>query len=105
MTLIGVSLRQRGFLNFTKFAKVFMLDVEIVLSRLSRLVCFFIHVLHILVRLFVRLHLYIFRCMKPPTSFLQAMEEYVKEAPLAAGAKKEQVLPECFLVFDPPSCC
>ena len=35
------------------------------------------------------------------------MEEYVKEAPLAAGAKKEQVLPECFfvsfLVIDPPS--
>lgn len=30
-------------------------------------------------------------CMKPPTSFLQAMEEYVKEAPLAAGVKKEQV--------------
>ncbi|KAJ4881338.1 putative clathrin assembly protein [Raphanus sativus] len=29
---------------------------------------------------------------QPPTSFLQAMEEYVKEAPLAAGAKKEQVM-------------
>jgi hypothetical protein len=29
---------------------------------------------------------------QPPTSFLQAMEEYVKEAPLAAGVKKEQVV-------------
>lgn len=29
---------------------------------------------------------------QPPTSFLQAMEEYVKEAPLAAGAKKEQAM-------------
>ncbi|CAN8232521.1 unnamed protein product [Cochlearia groenlandica] len=29
---------------------------------------------------------------QPPTSFLQAMEEYVKDAPLAAGAKKEQAL-------------
>lgn len=33
-----------------------------------------------------------FVVLKPPTSFLQAMEEYVKEAPLAAGAKKEQVM-------------
>lgn len=33
-----------------------------------------------------------FFVLKPPTSFLQAMEEYVKEAPLAAGAKKEQVM-------------
>uniref|UniRef100_A0A1J3IK30 Putative clathrin assembly protein n=1 Tax=Noccaea caerulescens TaxID=107243 RepID=A0A1J3IK30_NOCCA len=29
---------------------------------------------------------------QPPTSFLQAMEEYVKEAPLAAGVKKEQAV-------------
>ncbi|XP_023635111.1 putative clathrin assembly protein At5g35200 isoform X2 [Capsella rubella] len=29
---------------------------------------------------------------QPPTSFLQAMEEYVKEAPLVAGVKKEQVV-------------
>lgn len=37
-------------------------------------------------------------CMKPPTSFLQAMEEYVKEAPLAAGVKKEQVQEHLFFV-------
>ncbi|CAH2079485.1 unnamed protein product [Thlaspi arvense] len=29
---------------------------------------------------------------EPPTSFLQAMEEYVKEAPLTAGVKKEQTV-------------
>jgi hypothetical protein len=35
---------------------------------------------------------------QPPTSFLQAMEEYVKEAPLAAGVKKEQVQEHLFFV-------
>lgn len=82
-----------------KYAVILILDVERSLLKLSRLVGSYIMLVYaddILPTLFNNfLWNIITKCavehMKPPSSFLQAMEEYVKDAPQGSIARKNQV--------------